>query len=69
MYYLTTIQRFNDETPEAKSLFDYATLDMAKAAMYSTLSSSIANQAIDTVLCTILDNDSLIVKYEKWVRE
>lgn len=69
MCYLVIIQKFNNETPEAKSIFGYESVDSAKAALYSTMASSIANENVSTAICDILDNDGLIIKYEKWVRE
>lgn len=68
MFYMLLIQIFEDETPAAKALFDYPDMDAAKAALFSTMASSMANDNIKTVVCEIINDRGSVLKYEYWER-
>lgn len=69
MLYMILIQTFEDETPTAKALFDYPDMDAAKAALFSTMASSMANDNIKTVVCEIINDRGGVLKHERWERE
>ena len=68
MFYMLLIQTFEDETPAAKALFDYPDMDAAKAALFSTMASSMANENIKTVMCEIINEAGSVLKHERWER-
>lgn len=68
MFYILLIQCFEDETPTAKAIFEYDSLDAAKAALFSNMASSMANTNIKSVVCAVLDEYATTVKYERWER-
>lgn len=68
MFYVLTIQRFMDESAEARTLFGYNTEDEAKAVLFSTMASSMANQNMKQVICMVLNEIGATTKYERWGR-
>ena len=68
MFYVLTIQRFMNENSEAKSIFSYNTEDEAKAVLFSTMASSMANENIKQVICMVLNDVGATTKYERWER-
>lgn len=68
MFYMVLIQTFRDATPTAKALFDYADMDSAKAALFSTMASSMANENIASVMCEIINDRGGVLKHEIWER-
>jgi hypothetical protein len=68
MFYVLTIQKFMDESAEAKSIFDYSTEDEAKAVLFSTMASSMVNQNMKQVICMMLNEIGVTTKYERWSR-
>lgn len=68
MLFMIIIQKFLDETPTVKALYEYNTLDEAKSALYSTMASSMANDNIKSVLCEIINDIGGVVKTEMWER-
>lgn len=68
MLFMIIIQKFLDETPTVKALYEYNTLDEAKSALYSTMASSMANDNIKSVLCEIINDIGGVVKHERWER-
>lgn len=68
MYFMIIIQKFRDETPTAKALFEYSDMKDAKAALFSTMASSMANDNIATVMCEIINESGGVLKHEFWER-
>ena len=68
MFYVLTIQRFMDDSAEAKSIFNYNTENEAKAVLFSTMASSMANEKIKQVICMVLNDVGATTKYERWER-
>ena len=68
MFYVLTIQRFMDDSAEARSLFGYNTENEAKAVLFSTMASSMANENIKQVICMVLNEVGATTKYERWNR-
>lgn len=67
-YYLIQIQKFVNGDPSAKAIFEYATKDEALAAYYNTLASSLGNQNISSVLCSIINDAGNCEIKEYWER-
>ena len=68
MFYVLTIQRFMDDSAEARSLFGYKTENEAKAVLFSTMASSMSNENIKQVICMVLNDVGATTKYERWNR-
>lgn len=69
MFYMVLIQTFVDGSATAKALFDYPDIDSAKAALFSTMASSMANANIASVMCEIINEAGGVLKHERWERE
>lgn len=52
----------------ARSMLNYNTMTEALGALYYTLSSSISNEAVGSVLTMIIDDEGKCKKYETWDR-
>ncbi len=68
MYYLTTIQTFSNNSPNAASLLGYETLESATIALLNTLASSIADVSVNTVFCQIVNVKGMPYRTELWER-
>ena len=68
MYFLITIQKFNNGTATAKAIFEYSTEAEALSALYSTMASSIATETVSEAICVILNSIGVNMKYERWER-
>ena len=68
MFYIVLIQTFEDATPTAKALFEYANMDEAKTALFSTMFSSMSNDNIKSVMCEIINEAGGVLKHERWER-
>lgn len=64
---LITIQTLNDGTVP-RSMLAYETEEQALSALYATMSSSLANENINTVVCVIMSDAGLISKHEVFDR-
>lgn len=69
MFYMVLIQTFVDGSATAKALFDYPSMDEAKAALFSTMFSSMSNENIKSVMCEIINEAGGVLKHERWERE
>lgn len=68
MFYVVTIQNFEDATPSAKAIFEYDSKDTATSTLFSTMASSMANENIKSVICLIMNEYGSTIKYERWER-
>ena len=68
MFYLVTIQNFEDASPSAKTIFEYDSKDTATITLFSTMASSMANENIKSVICLIMNEYGSTIKYERWER-
>lgn len=66
MYYLIEVS----ETAEAaaKAIWDKATLNEATMQLHQTLASAMANEAVRSCLCMIVDARGAVMRHEYWER-
>lgn len=67
MYYLIEI---SDTTGGvAKAIYSKADLDAAAMQLHQTLASAMANSAVSSCLCMVIDGRGAVQRYEYWGRE
>lgn len=64
---LITIQNLTDGTT-ARSFVNYESLTDATSALYTTMGYSVANEAVTSAICVLMDDNGVMAKREKWVR-
>ena len=62
-----TIQEMYDKTV-ARSMLAYDTNELAASALYSTMASSLVSEPVKSVVCTMIDDNGVIVTQEKWIK-
>lgn len=67
MYYLIEITETNDGT--AKAIWDKPTLNDATMQLHQILASAMANEAVGSCLCMVIDAHGAVLRHEYWGRE
>ena len=67
MYYLIEISE--TATGTAKAITEKASRTEAKMALHQTFASAMANNAVDSCLCIVIDAHGATQAYEYWQRE
>lgn len=64
---LITIQNLTDGTT-ARSFVNYESTTDATSALYTTMAYSVANEAVTSAICVLMDDNGVPTKREKWQR-
>jgi len=66
MYYLIEIS--NTTSGIAKAITSKDTLDTAAMQLHQTLASAMANEAVSSCMCMVIDGRGAVQRYEYWER-
>ena len=69
MFYIVEIDRFMNDDPEARAIYEYNSHDEALLALYNTMSYAMQNDNIKNILCMIITVDGFTDRREYWERE